>query len=45
VREAIEQRFYKDVDAEVARAARAVEREAALIDAAAGDLERAAAGK
>jgi N-acetylated-alpha-linked acidic dipeptidase len=45
VREAIEQRFYKDVDAEVARAARAVEREAALIDAAAGELEHAAGAK
>jgi N-acetylated-alpha-linked acidic dipeptidase len=43
VREAIEQRFYKDVEAEVARAARAIEREVALIDAAAGDLERGAA--
>jgi N-acetylated-alpha-linked acidic dipeptidase len=40
VREAIEQSQYQDVEAEVARAARALEREAALIENAAADLER-----
>ena len=43
VREAIEQSQYKDVEPEVARAARALEREAALIEAAAADLERVGA--
>jgi N-acetylated-alpha-linked acidic dipeptidase len=43
VREAIEQNQYKDVEAEVARAARALEREVALIEAAAADLERVGA--
>jgi len=40
VREAIEQKQYKDVHAEVLRAARAIEREAATIDVAAAELER-----
>jgi N-acetylated-alpha-linked acidic dipeptidase len=44
VREAIEQAMYQDVDAEVARAAKAIMREAALVDAAAADLERVAGG-
>ncbi len=41
VREAIEQAMYQDVDGEVARAAKAIEREAALVNAVAADLERA----
>jgi N-acetylated-alpha-linked acidic dipeptidase len=44
VREAIEQAMYQDVDAQVARAAKAIAREAALVDAAAADLERLAGG-
>jgi N-acetylated-alpha-linked acidic dipeptidase len=40
VREGIEQGHYKDVDTEIARAAKMLEREAALVDAAAGALER-----
>jgi N-acetylated-alpha-linked acidic dipeptidase len=44
VREAIEQAMYQDVDAEVTRAAKAIMREAALVDAAAADLERAVGG-
>ncbi len=45
VREAIEQAMYQEVDGEVARAAKAIEREAALVNAAAGDLERVAGRK
>jgi N-acetylated-alpha-linked acidic dipeptidase len=44
VREAIEQKQYADVNGEVARAARALEREVAVIDAASTDLERVAGG-
>jgi N-acetylated-alpha-linked acidic dipeptidase len=39
VREGIEQKQYKEAEAEVVRAARALEREAALINLAAGELE------
>ena len=42
VREAIEQKQYKDVDREVERIARAIEREAALIDASSAELEKLA---
>jgi N-acetylated-alpha-linked acidic dipeptidase len=42
VREGIEQRQYKEAEAEIARAARVLEREAALVDAAAADLARLA---
>ncbi len=44
VREGIEEKQYKVAEAEVVRAAGALSREAALIDAAARDLERVAAG-
>jgi N-acetylated-alpha-linked acidic dipeptidase len=40
VREAIEEKHYAEAEAEIARVARALEREKALIDAAAADLER-----
>ena len=40
VRESIEQKQYKEAEAEALRAARAIEREARLVDAAAADLER-----
>ncbi len=40
VREAIEQKQYGAVDSEIARAARAISRVAALVDAAAAELER-----
>jgi N-acetylated-alpha-linked acidic dipeptidase len=40
VREGIEQKAYAEAEREVARVARALEREAALIDAAAADLEQ-----
>ena len=39
VREAIEQKQFTNVEAEVARAARAIEREAALVTAAAAELD------
>ena len=39
VREAIEEKNYAEADGEIVRVARALEREKALIDAAAGDLE------
>ncbi len=39
VREGIEQKWYADVEPEVARAAKAIDRLTALIDAAAGELE------
>jgi N-acetylated-alpha-linked acidic dipeptidase len=42
VRESIEQRQYTEADAEIARAAKVLEREAALVDAAAAELERLA---
>ncbi len=42
VREAIEQKQYKEAESEVVRAADAINREAALIRAASSDLERAA---
>jgi len=42
VREAIEQAMYQNIDGEVTRAAKAIEREAALVNAAAADLERVA---
>jgi len=42
VREGIEQRQYKDAEAEIARAAKVLERETALVNAAAADLERLA---
>ncbi len=45
VREAIEQRLFVEVDGEVARVARAIERETALVRAAAEDLERVAPPK
>jgi N-acetylated-alpha-linked acidic dipeptidase len=45
VREAIEQRFYGEVEGEVSRAARAIEREAVLVEAAAAELDRAAGQK
>jgi N-acetylated-alpha-linked acidic dipeptidase len=41
VREAIEQKQYADAEAEIARAAAAIQREADLVNAAAGDLESA----
>ena len=40
VREGIEQKLYDSVDAEIARAAKAIAREAALVDSAAGELGR-----
>jgi N-acetylated-alpha-linked acidic dipeptidase len=40
VREAIEQKAYAEAEAEIVRVARALDRETALIDAAAADLER-----
>jgi N-acetylated-alpha-linked acidic dipeptidase len=40
VREAIEQKLYAEAEAEIQRVARALEREAALLDAASADLER-----
>lgn len=39
VREAIEQRNYKEAESEIGRVAKALENEAALIDSAAGELE------
>jgi N-acetylated-alpha-linked acidic dipeptidase len=42
VREGIEQRQYKEAEAEIVRAARALEREASLVEAAAAELERIA---
>ena len=42
VREAIEQSQYKEAEVEILRAARAIEREATLVDAAAAELERLA---
>ena len=42
VREGIEQRQYEAADAEIARAAKALERETALVDAAAAELRRLA---
>ena len=39
VREGIEQKWYADVEPEVARAAKAIDRLTALVDAAAGELE------
>jgi len=41
VREAIEQKRYAEADGEIARVARALRDEAALLDTAAGELERA----
>jgi len=41
VREGIEQKWYADVEPEVARAAKALDRLTALVDAAAGELEAA----
>ncbi len=43
VREGIEQRQYTEAGTEIVRAAKALEREAALVDAAAAELERLAA--
>jgi N-acetylated-alpha-linked acidic dipeptidase len=43
VREGIEQRQYADADAEIARAAKMLDRETALVDAAAAELARIAA--
>ena len=40
VREAIEQKLYDEAEAEVVRLARALDRETALVIAAAADLER-----
>ena len=40
VREAIEQKNYAEAEREIARVARALEREKALLDAASADLER-----
>jgi N-acetylated-alpha-linked acidic dipeptidase len=42
VREGIEQRQYREAEAEIARAAKALEREASLVAAAAAELERLA---
>jgi N-acetylated-alpha-linked acidic dipeptidase len=42
VREGIEQRQYKEAETEIVRAARALEREATLVEAAAAELERLA---
>ena len=39
VREAIEQKQYAEAEAEIVRAAAAIQREADLVNAAAGDLE------
>ena len=41
VREAIEQKHYAEAEAEIVRVARALEREKALVDGAAADLEKA----
>jgi hypothetical protein len=41
VREAIEQKKWKDAEAETVRVARALENEASLIDSAAVELEKA----
>jgi N-acetylated-alpha-linked acidic dipeptidase len=43
VREGIEQRKYREADAEIARAAKMLDRETALVDAAAAELARLAA--
>jgi hypothetical protein len=40
VREGIEQRQYAEADAEIARAAKMLDREAALVDATAAELAR-----
>jgi N-acetylated-alpha-linked acidic dipeptidase len=40
VREAIEEKQYAEAESEIARVARALEREKALVEAAAADLER-----
>ena len=40
VREGIEEKHYAEAEAEVVRVARALDRETALINAAAGDLEK-----
>jgi N-acetylated-alpha-linked acidic dipeptidase len=40
VREAIEEKNYAEADAEIVRVARALEREQALVDGAAADLEK-----
>ena len=40
VRESIEQKQYAEAEKEIVRVARALERETALINAAASDLER-----
>ena len=40
IREAIEQKAYADAEAEVARVARAIDRETALLDAVSSDLEK-----
>ena len=42
VREGIEQRKYAEADAEIARAAKTLDRETALVDAAAAELARLA---
>jgi hypothetical protein len=42
VRESIEQKQYADAEREIVRVARALDRETALINAAATDLERLA---
>jgi N-acetylated-alpha-linked acidic dipeptidase len=42
VREAIEQKRYAEADGEIARVARALQDEAALLDSGAGELEKAA---
>jgi hypothetical protein len=39
IREAIEQRRWQEADSEIARVARVLENEAALIDSAAADLD------
>jgi N-acetylated-alpha-linked acidic dipeptidase len=41
VREAIEQKRYAEADGEIARVARALQDEAALVDSAAAELEKA----
>jgi len=41
VREAIEEKNYAEADTEIARVAKALEREKAVVEAAAADLERA----
>lgn len=45
VREALEQKHWKEAEGEVVRAANALREEAALIDSAAADLEKALQGK